>query len=273
MNEQLDILYLDDDIVVIDKPSGLLVHRSPIDRRERRFALQLLRDQLGQRVYPAHRLDKPTSGLLVFGLHSDAASRLQQQFRDRRISKTYHAVVRGYLDDAGRIDSPLSDKREAIEKGGSDQVRPPQSALTEFRTVDRVELPIPLGRYSSSRYSWVELKPHTGRKHQLRRHMKQSAHHIIGDTRYGDGKHNQLFRDQFDNRRLLLFATQLCFEHPFETGRWLQLDARVPAELQPLFDALSWSRLDRHGVSDIDPPEQFLAEPSEERSSDIGNSP
>ncbi|WP_421863009.1 pseudouridine synthase [Motiliproteus sp.] len=273
MNEQLDILYLDDDIVVIDKPSGLLVHRSPIDRRERRFALQLLRDQLGQRVYPAHRLDKPTSGLLVFGLHSDAASRLQQQFRERRVSKTYHAIVRGYLDESGRIDSPLSDKREAIEKGGSDQVRPPQSALTEFRTVDRVELPIPLGRYSSSRYSLVELKPHTGRKHQLRRHMKQSAHHIIGDTRYGDGKHNQLFRDQFDNQRLLLFATRLCFEHPFDEGRGLQLDARIPVELQPLFEALGWSRLDRHGVTEIAPPEPSRVEASAVQPSEFGNSP
>ena len=249
--DQLDLIYQDEHYVVIDKPSGLLVHRSPIDRRERRFALQLLRDQLGQRVYPVHRLDKPTSGLLLFGLHSEAASKMQQQFRERRVSKTYHAIVRGYVGDSGHIDYPLSDKRDKAEKRHADDLREPQPAQTDYRCVERVELPIALGRYATSRYSLVELKPLTGRKHQLRRHMKQQAHHIVGDTRYGDGKHNQLFRDQFGIQRLLLFATTLAFEHPY-SGQHLITSAPAPEQLQPLFDTLGWQRPAERGVQQLE---------------------
>ncbi len=244
----LDILYQDEHYVVIDKPSGLLVHRSPIDRREHRFALQMLRDQLGQHVFPVHRLDKPTSGLLLFGLHSEAASKMQLAFRQRQVHKTYHAIVRGFAEDSGVIDYPLSDKREKEEKRNADDVRPPQDALTHYRCLDRVELDIPLGRYPCCRYSLVEMQPHTGRKHQLRRHMKHLNHHIIGDTRYGDGKHNQFFRDQFDNQRLLLFASQLQWVHPYNAQQ-LSIKVPIPAQLQPLFDALGWQRPDQRGVT------------------------
>lgn len=248
MSDSLDILYQDPDYVVIDKPSGLLVHRSPIDRRERRFVLQLLRNQLGQHVFPVHRLDKPTSGLLVFGLHSEAASLLQQEFRAHRVHKTYHAVVRGYADDEGDIDYPLSDKREAIEKGGSDVIRPPQEARTLYRCLDRVELPIACGRFDTSRYSLVELQPLSGRKHQLRRHMKHINHHMIGDTRYGDGKHNQLFRDHFANQRLLLFASRLEFRHPYN-GSHLTVETAIPDSEQQLFERLGWSSPSRRQVT------------------------
>ena len=247
MNETLDILYQDEHIVVIDKPSGLLVHRSPIDRRERRFALQLLRDQLGQRVYPVHRLDKPTSGLLVFGLHSEAASLLQQAFRERQVDKTYHAIVRGYAPEEGTIDEPLSDKREQIERGDQPP-RPPQPAQTHYRCLERVELDIASGRFATSRYSLVELQPHTGRKHQLRRHMKKINHHIIGDTRYGDGKHNRLFRDHYGIHRLLLFASKLAFIHPY-SGQQLSAWAPIPDQLQPLFNTFKWQRPDRCHVT------------------------
>ncbi|MEH6473179.1 MAG: pseudouridine synthase [Halopseudomonas sp.] len=245
---ELDIHYQDDHYVVIDKPTGLLVHRSPIDRRETRFALQLLRDQLGQHVYPVHRLDKPTSGLMIFALHSEAASKMQLAFRERQVHKTYHAVVRGHAADSGVIDHPLSDKREKEEKRCVDDVRPPQDALTHYRCIERVELDIPLGRYPCSRYSLVEMQPHTGRKHQLRRHMKHLNHHMIGDTRYGDGKHNKLFRDHFDNQRLLLFATGLEFLHPYSEQQF-QVRAPIPVELQPLFDALGWPRLNQRTVT------------------------
>ncbi len=244
----LDILYQDDHYVVIDKPSGLLVHRSPIDRREHRFALQMLRDQLGQYVFPVHRLDKPTSGLLIFGLHSDAASRMQLALREQRVQKTYHAIVRGYAAEAGIIDYPLSDKREKEEKRHADDVRPPQAALTHYRCLQQVELDIPLGRYPTCRYSLVEMQPHTGRKHQLRRHMKHLDHHIIGDTRYGDGKHNMLFKERFDNQRLLLFASALEFEHPY-THQQFCIETPVPSDLQPMFDALGWIRPARRVVT------------------------
>ncbi len=245
---ELDIYYQDDHYVVIDKPTGLLVHRSPIDRRERRFALQLLRDQLGQHVYPVHRLDKPTSGLMIFALHAEAASKMQGCFRERLVQKSYHAIVRGHAADSGVIDYALSDKREKEEKRHAEDIRPPQDALTHYRCIARAELDIPLGRYPCCRYSLVEMHPHTGRKHQLRRHMKHLDHHMIGDTRYGDGKHNKLFREHFNNQRLLLFATGLEFVHPY-TWHKFQIQAPIPAELQALFDALGWERIDRRAVT------------------------
>jgi len=103
----LTILFRDPHLIAIDKPAGLLVHRSAIDRRETRFALQLLRDQIGQRVYPVHRMDKPTSGVLLFALHVDAARRMTALFTERRVHKTYLAVVRGHTPVADVIDYPL----------------------------------------------------------------------------------------------------------------------------------------------------------------------
>ncbi|WP_207061143.1 pseudouridine synthase [Motiliproteus sp. SC1-56] len=237
---ELRILYRDRDFIAIDKPSGLLVHRSEIDRRETRFVLQMLRDQIGQRVYPVHRLDKPTSGVLLFGLYPEAAGRMQQVFRERRVSKSYLAVVRGYLEAAGEIDYSLSDKREREEKRRPEDVRPPQPAVTRYQGLARAEIPVPLGRYASCRYSLVALYPQTGRKHQLRRHMNHIAHPIVGDTRYGEGGHNRLFRQRFDLNRLLLFATGLSFWHPFIEQR-VEIRAGLPSAMAPLFEDFGWS--------------------------------
>jgi len=233
MSEELEIIYRDQQLVAINKPSGLLVHRSNIDRHETRFALQLLRNQLGQHVYPAHRLDKPTSGVLLFALDPEAARALSDQFRYHRIEKSYLAVVRGWTDDAEKIDYPLTDgpvKAAYAEQKNSDK---PREAVTRYQTLGRVELPIATGRYPSSRYSLVEARPTTGRRHQLRRHFKHIFHPIIGDTTYGDTAHNRMFRDQFDSQRLLLHARQLDFEHPTD-GCKISLKAPLPEEFERL---------------------------------------
>lgn len=232
----LRVLYQDEYYIAINKPSGLLVHRSEIDRSERRFALQLLRNQIGQHVYPIHRLDKPTSGVLLFGLSSEAASRAQQAFRARKVTKEYLAVCRGYLPEGGIIDYPLSDNREKMERG--EQERPPQPATTRFECLGTTEVPYPVGRYPAARYSLLKLIPETGRKHQLRRHLKHLSHPIVGDTRYGDGKHNRLFREQFNSRRLLLFAIRLQLVHPF-TGETLCIESALPKAMRPLFGNLN----------------------------------
>jgi tRNA pseudouridine65 synthase len=231
----LRVLYQDDHYIAINKPSGLLVHRSEIDRCERRFALQLLRNQIGQHVFPIHRLDKPTSGVLLFGLHSEAAARAQEAFRARRVRKEYLAVCRGHMPEQGLIDYPLSDNREKMERG--EQERPPQPATTRFQCLGTTELPLPLGRYETVRYSLLKLLPETGRKHQLRRHLKHLSHPIVGDTRYGDGKHNRLFREHFNSRRLLLFAIRLQLLHPY-TGAPLCIESELPKAMRPLFGAL-----------------------------------
>lgn len=242
--ETLDILYQDTALIAINKPSGLLVHRSPIDRHETRFALQLLRDQLGQHVYPLHRLDKPTSGVLLFALSSEVAQRAGQQFRQREMAKSYLAVVRGYCPASGTIDHPL---REQDQPPGRPEA-PAQAALTQYRCLNQVELPIAIETYPSSRYSLVRLRPHTGRRHQLRRHMKHISHPIIGDAKHGRGRHNRYFAEHFSCPRLLLHAESLQFEHPL-SGENLAITAPLDQDFRGLLQRFGWSPPD-HGEWD-----------------------
>jgi tRNA pseudouridine65 synthase len=234
--ETLPLLYRDEHLVAVDKPSGLLVHRSPIDRRETRFALQILRDQLGQRVYPAHRLDKPTSGVLLFALDRDIAARLSQQFEQRQVDKRYLAVVRGYCPAAGRIEHAIRDDADplaGLERG------PPREAVTDYHCLATTELPHAVDRYPHARYSLVSLAPRSGRKHQLRRHMKHIGHPIIGDAKHGKGVHNRFFASHFQAPRLLLACTELCLRHPV-TGATLSLRAPLDAAFWRVIAACGW---------------------------------
>ncbi len=233
----LEILYRDDDLIAINKPSGLLVHRSLIDKHETRFAIQLLRDQIGQRVYPMHRLDKPTSGVLLFALNQATARLLTQQFTDGLVQKEYLAVVRGYTDDAGHIDHPLKEQLDRIADAQADPNKEAQAAVTDYQRLATVELPFAVGRYATARYSLVRAWPRTGRKHQIRRHMKHIFHPIIGDTTHGDGRHNDFFRQQFDNQRLLLAARRMELTHPL-TGLRLVITAGLDAPFAALVQSL-----------------------------------
>ena len=208
----LDILYRDDRYIAIHKPSGLLVHRSPIDRRETRFAIQLLRDQIGQRVYPAHRLDRPTSGVIIFGLDEEAGAALSIQFQERRIKKTYIAMTRGFTPESGTIDYPL---RKYLDDDGHVKGDATQESSTEYARLSTSELPYPTDRYPSTRYSLVRLHPHTGRRHQIRRHLAHIRYPIIGDVKHGCNKTNKAAREHFGIHRLMLAATRLSFENPF----------------------------------------------------------
>ena len=208
----LTILYRDDHLIAIDKPAGLLVHRSDIDRHETRFAVQILRDQIGKRVHPAHRLDKSTSGVLLFAFESAATRAMGAQFEAGEVRKTYLAVVRGWPPEAGGIDHALS--REHDEQGAALGSREAQSARTDYRVLATVELPQSVDRYPTTRYALVALNPLTGRRHQLRRHMKHIAHPVIGDATHGKGIHNRFFASQFGCRRLLLACVELRFCHP-----------------------------------------------------------
>ena len=236
----LPILYQDEHIVIIDKPSGLLVHRSLIDKRETRFALQMTRDQIGQYVYPVHRLDKPTSGVLVMALSSEFAAQLTEQFTQKQVSKKYVALVRGYTDDNGTIDYPLQEQLDKIADKNTKPDKPAQDAVTHYETLWKGEVPIPVGRYSSARYSLVSLTPETGRKHQIRRHMKHIFHPIIGDTTHGDGKHNNMFREQFALSRLLLVAKEIRFNHP-ESGESITISAPLGEEFERILTGLNCS--------------------------------
>jgi tRNA pseudouridine65 synthase len=212
--ETLDIIYRDPHLVAINKPAGLLVHPSLVDRYETRSAMTLLRDQIGQYVYPVHRLDKPTSGVLLFALSSEIARRLTIGFTNKQVEKRYLAVVRGYTALSGSIDHPLKERHDKMTDRRARKDKPPQPAVTEYHRLATLELPVRIDRYPSSRYSLVEITPLSGRKHQIRRHFKHLSHPVIGDTSYGKSKHNRLFTERFGCTRLLLAATRLIFEHP-----------------------------------------------------------
>jgi tRNA pseudouridine65 synthase len=234
----VEILFRDEHLVAVHKPSGLLVHRSPIDRHETRFALQEVRDLLRCRVYPVHRLDKPTSGVLVFALHPAAARSLGDAFAGGCAVKTYLAVTRGIVPAEGIIDHPLCEELDRFD-GPVSAPAVPQPAVTAFRRLAHVELPVATGRYATSRYSLVELYPRTGRRHQLRRHMKHLLHPIIGDTTYGEGRHNRFFREEFGCARLLLHAVELSLPHP-GSGEKVTFTAPPDPELAHLLDRLGW---------------------------------
>ncbi len=220
----LEILYQDTRLIAVNKPAGMLVHRTNIDAQATEFCVQVLRKQIGQRVYPCHRLDKPTSGILLFALDPEALSAVGRAFSEKTIRKGYSAIVRGWTANSGLIEKPLAYQADGgITRGGGAA----QPAVTEYRLCQRYQLAEPTGRFSTSRYSRVDLFPKTGRQHQLRRHLKHISHPVIGDTRYGDGRHNRLFRERFNSHRLLLHATDLEMDHPF-TGEPLHIHSALP---------------------------------------------
>ena len=239
MAEGLPILFRDEHIVVIDKPPGLLVHRSEIDRHETRFAIQILRDQIGQKVWPAHRLDRGTSGVLLFGLTPEIARQLGQQFEAGTIEKRYWAVVRGHPPASGSIDHPLSRQRDAYEFQGELSSKEAQPALTHFRKLAEIELPVEIDRYATSRYALLEVEPVTGRRHQIRRHLKHIAHPVIGDATHGKGRHNRYFAEHLNCHRLLLACVRLCFNHPVDNRR-LEIKAPVSGEFAATLARFGW---------------------------------
>jgi len=237
----LPVLYRDEHLVAIHKPSGLLVHRTDLDRHETRFAVQMLREQLGMRVWPAHRLDRGTSGILLFALDAKTASALGRQFEAEKVDKTYLAVVRGHPPETGRIDHPLA-RRPDDRETAADISGAPQPALTRYRRLATAELVVAVDRYPTSRYALLELQPETGRRHQLRRHLKHIAHPIIGDATYGKGRHNRMFAERFGCRRLLLACTGLSIRHP-ASGKTLTLNAAPDENFCALLAALGWAEV------------------------------
>ncbi|QNM96130.1 pseudouridine synthase [Chitinimonas koreensis] len=234
----LPVLHLDDHLVALHKPSGLLVHRSMLDRHETRFALQEARDQLGRHVHAIHRLDRGTSGVLLFGLDPDSARAVSQQFEAGTVGKRYLAVVRGWPPAAGEIDHPLSRQYDDYERA-PDVAAEPQAAHTRYRTLATVELPHGVDRYPTSRYALVELEPLTGRRHQLRRHLKHLSHPIIGDATHGKGRHNRLFTELFGSQRMLLACTRLAFDHPHGGSR-IVVDCPPSEDFAAVCRALGW---------------------------------
>jgi len=224
----LEIIYQDETLIAINKPHGLLVHRSKIANDATEFALQLLRDQVGRQVYPVHRLDRKTGGVLLFALEKETEIRMQKQFQAGEVNKKYLAIVRGFTPDSLDIDYPL------MKENGN-----MQEAFTSFRTLQRTELPVPFGKHPTARYSLVEANPETGRMHQLRRHFAHIFHPIIGDRPHGCNKQNRFFKEQFNMTTMLLHASSLAFVHPL-TQQEITLQAGLQDEFIRAMEVLNF---------------------------------
>jgi tRNA pseudouridine65 synthase len=227
----LDVLYRDDHVVAVHKPPGLMVHRSELDRRETRVVVQLLRAQVGRRVFPAHRLDRGTSGVLLLAFDSRVAARLGEAFGSRAVDKRYLAVVRGWPEPAGRIEHPLRRLEDGKDAGGADAPR--QHARTDYRRVACAEVEVPSRDHDTTRVALLEVLPHTGRQHQIRRHLKHLSHPVLGDATYGKGPLNRAFASLFGTDRLLLACVDLSLAHPVNGA-----PLRLHAPLEPAFAAV-----------------------------------
>ncbi|MEQ7801361.1 pseudouridine synthase [Pedobacter sp. ASV1-7] len=224
----LEIVYQDDYLIAINKPHGLLVHRSRIANDATEFALQMLRDQVDRFVSPVHRLDRKTGGLLLFAFDKETEIAMHQQFQNGEVKKKYLAVLRGHAPDQLDIDYPLRKENGAM-----------QEAFTSFVTLKRAELDIPFGKHQTSRYSLVEAEPTTGRMHQLRRHFAHIFYPIIGDRKHGCNKQNKFFKEQWEMTTMLLHASELAFMHPV-TKQEIKLNCSVQSEFLRVNELMKW---------------------------------
>ncbi len=226
----LEILYQDDYIIAVNKPHGLLVHQSPIARDAEEFALQILRNQIQKTVYPSHRLDRKTSGILVFALDKPTDRIMQQKFQNREVEKKYLALVRGFAPKEMTIDYALKNENE-VE----------QDAITHFKTLEYFEINIPFGKHQTSRYSLVEATPETGRMHQLRKHFAHIFHPIIGDRPHGCNKQNKFWLENFNMNTMLLHASELSFMHPYSDERII-IKAEISEEFKRSLEIVTHSK-------------------------------
>jgi len=231
---QPGILFQDDSLLVLNKPAGIPMHASRILADQPVTLLALARERVGQLLFMVHRLDRPVSGAVVLACDPTCQAELGRQFEQRQVSKCYLAVVRGWTAADGHISHPLLPPRDDRKAGSV-----ARDAVTCFQRIARTELAIPVPPYDTSRYSLLALFPETGRRHQLRRHMKHLSHPIIGDTTYGRGEHNRMFREKLDCRRLLLHAWSLSIHHPI-TNRQLRFQAPLDAEFAQVIERFEW---------------------------------
>ena len=217
-NKEIEVIYEDEYCLVVNKPNNLLVHHSYFSRNvEEESLVELLRLAGYDHPIPVHRLDRKTSGALLFSKSNEYVKSFQELFENDLIDKKYVALLRGFVNDGGVIDSPVKNERGNYKE-----------ALTYFRMFKTKELPIPVTPYNSSRYSLVVMSPKTGRMHQLRIHANKISHPIIGDHKYGNRHHNKMFEDTLNMPNLFLHAYKLNFVHPYLNIR-LILKAGLPS--------------------------------------------
>lgn len=226
---EIRLLHEDDRYIAVSKPPGLLMHRTAIDAHERENLRDILRDHFSGRLDPVHRLDKPTSGVVLLGKDTAAIDACKRQFEARTTTKEYLAVVRGHVLHSGCIGKPLPKGMDGV----------PKVARTTFEVLEVGTLPYPISRYPSARFSLLRCTPHTGRYHQIRLHMRHFRHPIIGDSQHGDKPQNRAFAAYTHTPGLLLHAHRFAFDHP-DGGR-LELQAGLPDRWSPVARATGWN--------------------------------
>ena len=229
-----DILYRDDRLLVVNKPPGVPVHGSRMLEGRPDTLLAMARDMSGRMVHAVHRLDRPVSGAILLAFDRETLAAMSHAFEQRQVEKRYLAVVRGWTGESGCIDHALLPPRDERRPGSG-----PRDARTRFRRLATLELDVEVAPYPTARYSLLELTPETGRRHQLRRHMKHISHHLAGDTTYGKGEHNRVFREQFQCERLLLHSRSLVFHHP-SSGKRVEVTAPLDAAFGRVAAAFAW---------------------------------
>jgi tRNA pseudouridine65 synthase len=227
----LDILFEDEDLIIIDKPAGLLVHRTRQAFGEEENALITLRDQIGSWVAPVHRLDRATSGSLLFAKREEILPQLKSQFMERSVEKRYLTLVRGIpKDKEALIDHPLTSERSGKL----------QDAQTRYRVIAETEIPYnSTGRYPTSRYSLLDVDLLTGRTHQIRRHLAHIRHYIIGDKKHGDNNQNIFFAKEFGLDNLLLHSWKMCISHPVSAEK-ISVTCPIPPHFNRIMQELGW---------------------------------
>lgn len=221
------------------KPEGMLVHRSSLAPNETQFLLQILSEQLGQFLYPINRLDRATSGLMLYAFSSEIAHTLHQQLLENVARKNYLLVCRGWCPEEGLIDHALKPIVEFRKKRKKSPEKPPQEARTEFKRLATVELDAAVDKYPTSRYSLVQASLLTGRRHQIRRHFKHLSHPVIGCPKYGKSTHNRYFSEVLDVPRLLLHSYHMQLQHP-RSGETLNLCAEPRGSFAELLRRFDW---------------------------------
>ncbi|MGL4293135.1 MAG: pseudouridine synthase [Bacteroidales bacterium] len=211
-----EILFQDEQLIAINKPGGMLVHRTRIAEEESVFVLQLLREQTGKHLYPVHRLDRPTSGVLLFAFNPEMARKLSEMLVSGEVTKEYQALVRGWFTETIDLQHPVKNDRGNL-----------QEAQTRFVPIERFTLHRPIGNFPTSRYSIISCFPKTGRWHQIRQHLAHLRHYIINDRVHGDGKHNGVFKNTLHIEPLFLHACTMSFIHP-HSGERMHLNAKFP---------------------------------------------
>lgn len=228
----IPILYQDEYLIAVNKPSGLLVHKSWVAKDAKEFALQTVRDMVGKHVFPVHRLDRPTSGVLLFAFSGELAQQVQSQWHEAE--KTYLAVTRGWLKEPVKVDHALKGMADYGQDSETEQ-----DAQTIFTPLAQIEFDATIDKYPQSRFGLVKAQPLQGRTHQIRRHLKHLSHPIIGDARYGKGKYNRYVGEHLSCPRLLLHAVQLTIPHPV-TQHPLTIHAPIEGDMANLFTRFNW---------------------------------